>query len=208
MSGVHARQMLATPDPDPVGHLWTRERIGGLEMRSPRLARRHASVASQLITEINYHFGRRARGRGTDSWLLLIGPDLRLGRDVIAPDIVGWRPDRAPPINDEAAFDTAPDWICEVLSPRTRPWARQKKLPLYRNHHIGHLWLVDPILEELEVFVPGERGWALIGSYSGASIVRAEPFESLELDLSLIWPERPEPPPAPAKPRRRSKPRS
>ena len=126
---------------------------------------------------------------------------------MIAPDIAGWRPDRTPPINDEAAFDTAPDWICEVLSPSTRAWDRQKKMPFYATHRVGHLWLVDPILEELDVYAPGQRGWALIGSYSGPEVVKAEPFEALELDLSRIWPERPAPP-APAKPRRRDKPRT
>lgn len=212
MCAAPARK-LAAPAPAPaegLGDLETEESIDGVTLMSPRPARRHASVAAQLLTALNYHFGsfgRRGRGhgRGGGGWVLLMEPELHLGGDKVAPDLAGWRPERAPAINSEAAFDTAPDWVCEVLSSRTRAWDRQKKMPLYAAQRVGHLWLVDPVLEELEVYALGRRGWELIASHSGAELIRAEPFESFALDLSLIWPERPLPPvaPAPAAPSKR-----
>lgn len=30
--------------------------------------------------------------------------------------------------------------------------------------------------------------WLLMGTWSGTDKVRAEPFDALELDLSLLWP--------------------
>lgn len=174
---------------DPAEELFTYEVIGGIEMMSPRPARKHASVATQLTTEIDYHFGRRAgRHGGPGGWLILFEPELHLGKDKVTPDLAGWRQDRAPEMNDDAAFVTAPDWVCEVLSPRTRKWDREKKMPLYAFHRVGHLWMVDPLLQELEVYALGRRGWELIAAHTFGEVVRAEPFEALELDLEFLDP--------------------
>lgn len=189
---------------DPADELVTREVIGGVEMMSPRPARKHASVTSQLHTEIDYHFGRRAGRRGgPGGWIILFEPELHLGKDEVSPDLAGWRQERAPDMNDEAAFVTAPDWICEVLSPRTRKWDREKKMPLYALHRVGHLWMIDPRLQELEVYALGRRGWELLGTHTFGAIVRAEPFEALELDLSFLETAPPAPPPVRARRRQR-----
>jgi hypothetical protein len=39
----------------------------------------------------------------------------------------------------------------------------------------------------LEVFRRHELGWLLIASFEGASLVRAEPFDAIELDLASLW---------------------
>ena len=100
----------------------------------------------------------------------------------------GWRLERAPSNPDEAASKIAPDWVCEVLSPSTRAWDREKKMPFYAFHRVGHLWMVDPVACELEVFALGRRGWELLGTFGGDAKVRAEPFEEMELALRSIWP--------------------
>ena len=49
-----------------------------------------------------------------------------------------------PVLEDVAHFETAPNWVCEVLSPATRARDRGAKRDLYGAHGVGHLWLVDP----------------------------------------------------------------
>ncbi len=55
------------------------------------------------------------------------------------------------------------------------------------RERVTHAWLVDPIARTLEVLrLDGER-WTIISSTSGLAVLRAEPFDAIELDLSLLW---------------------
>lgn len=181
------------PKFDPRDERRNREVIRGVEMMSPRPGRKHTRTETRLLAELDYLYDRpKGSDRGPGGWVILVEPELHLeGNDPVIPDLAGWREERAPEDNDEAAYNTAPDWVCEVLSPSTRNWDRDKKMPLYAFHRVGHLWMVDPIARQLEVFALGRRGWELLGSYSDNVSVRAEPFQETELALELIWPRPP-----------------
>lgn len=174
---------------DPAEELITREIIRGVEMMSPRPAKKHIGASSRLQARISYHFDGQAGGpEEPRGWMIVQEPELRLeGQDPISPDIAGWRELRAPEEDDEAAYRVAPDWVCETLSPRTKNYDRESKMPFYAFHRVGHLWLLDPIGREVEVYALGRRGWELLGTYGGNKVVRVEPFEERELDLSMIW---------------------
>jgi Uma2 family endonuclease len=107
------------------------------------------------------------------------------------PDLAGWRRARMPDaVGEEDAppfYDLAPDWACEVLSPRTEAFDRGQKVPLYARERVGHVWLVDPIEQTLEVFrLEGER-YLLLDVHHGEAFVRAEPFDAIELQLGILW---------------------
>jgi hypothetical protein len=59
---------------------------------------------------------------------------------------------------------------------------------------------MDPVARTLEVLRLHQGGWFIAGIYKDDDKVRAEPFETVEIDLSLIWgelsPERAEDEPA------------
>ncbi len=81
----------------------------------------------------------------------------------------------------------APDWVCEVLSPSTAVLDREKKMRAYAREGVSHLWLVDPLQQALEVYrLEGSR-WSQQGTWKGQGLVRAEPFEALELKLGVLW---------------------
>ena len=84
-------------------------------------------------------------------------------------------------------YDTAPDWVCEVISPRTERIDRGKKMRIYRRERVGHVWLLSPLLRTLEVYRLDGEHWSLIETYEGEDKVRAEPFDAVELDLASIW---------------------
>jgi hypothetical protein len=72
------------------------------------------------------------RGKGgPGGWILLDEPELHLHGDVLAPDMAGWRRERMPELPDAPAFELAPDWICEVVSPSTATIDRAEKMPIY-----------------------------------------------------------------------------
>ncbi|MCC6559618.1 MAG: Uma2 family endonuclease [Polyangiaceae bacterium] len=166
----------------------------------PRPAPKHAFASSRLGGRLDGPFGLGEGGPG--GWILLDEPELHLGADVIVPDLAGWRVERMPELPETAYFTLAPDWICEVLSPSTAGVDRVKKMPVYAREGVKHVWLLDPGERTLEVFRLTEAGrWEVIGLHGEAERVRAEPFDAIELDLSLLW-KTPAPaaPPAPPSP--------
>jgi len=57
----------------------------------------------------------------------------------------------------------------------------------YARELVSHLWLLNPLDQNLEVFRRDGERWRLVEARSGSAIVRAEPFEELELSLSALW---------------------
>ncbi len=169
------------------------EIIDGELHLSPRPARPHANVASILGALLLVPF-RLGRG-GPGGWVIIDEPELHLGPrpDKLVPDIAGWRRERLPDAlgGDDAPahYDLAPDWVCEVLSERTRRRDKGPKMRIYAREGVRHLWHVDPLARTLDIFRLQGGDWLLVGSFVGEERVRAEPFEALELELALLWSE-------------------
>ena len=96
-------------------------------------------------------------------------------------------PDALGPEDAPAHYDLAPDWACEVLSPRTEATDRAKKMRIFRREGVGHVWLVNPIERTLEVYRLEGGRYALLDTFEGEDVVRAEPFDAIELALGLLW---------------------
>ncbi|HYO54461.1 Uma2 family endonuclease [Archangium sp.] len=160
---------------------------------SPRPARPHANVASNLggLLTAPFKFGRGGPG----GWVIIYEPELHLGPrpDKLVPDLAGWRRERLPRAvgGDEAPahYDLAPDWVCEILSERTRSRDKGQKMRIYAREGVRHLWLVEPLARTLDIFRLQESQWLLVDSFAGEKRVRAEPFEAIELELALVWSE-------------------
>jgi Uma2 family endonuclease len=152
---------------------------------SPRPAPRHADASSGVGGLL---WGPFDRGRGgPGGWRILDEPELHLAADVIVPDLAGWRRERLPSLPEQAHFSLAPDWVCEVLSPSTASIDRVKKLSIYAREQVQHAWLVDPLVRTIEVLRLENGRWSIVATFADLGVVRAEPFEAIELDLSLLW---------------------
>jgi len=161
------------------------EIVHGSLVTQPRPAARHARASSRLGAKLGGFDGGNAEGPG--DWVNLDKPELHLGAHVLVPDLAGWRRERMPELPDVAAFELAPDWVCEVLSPSTDALDRADKLPIYASAGIAHAWLIDPIAQTLEVYQLESARWVLLGTFRDAARVRAKPFDALELELSALW---------------------
>jgi Uma2 family endonuclease len=161
------------------------EIVDGELYATPRPAPRHAAASSGLGGALHGPFDRGRGGPG--GWRILDEPELHLGADVIVPDVAGWRRERLPLLPEEAYFSLAPDWICEVLSPSTAALDRVRKLRIYSREQVSHAWLVDPILQTLEVLRLENARWTITSTWSGSDIARAEPFDAIDVDLTLLW---------------------
>jgi Uma2 family endonuclease len=161
------------------------ELIHGVLHANPRPGSPHAVAASALGEELGPPF-KRSRG-GPGGWILLDEPEVHLGEHVLVPDLAGWRRERMPVLPDATAFELAPDWTCEVLSPSTAATDRAEKMPIYAREQVGHVWLVDPLARTLEACRLESGRWVLLGTWRDDARVRVAPFEAFELELGSLW---------------------
>ena len=162
------------------------ELVGGELQVSPRPGPRHAIAAAAISEELGPPF-KRGRG-GPGGWMILPGPELHLGRDVIVPDLAGWRRERMPEVPiDRPYLVLSPDWACEAQSPSTARLDRTGKRALYARERVAHLWYVDAEAQTLEVLRLDGDTYRVVLAAGGDERVRAEPFDAIELDLAILW---------------------
>jgi len=160
--------------------------VDGELVTQPRPAAKHARAGMRLGVQLESGYGGGG-GDDTGEWVLLFEPELHLGPHVLVPDLAGWRRRRMPELPDVAFFELAPDFCCEILSPSTARLDRTRKLPIYAEHTVSHVWLVDPSLRMLEVFALDGESYRFVSSHTEAEQVRAAPFDTLPLELGRLW---------------------
>ena len=79
--------------------------------------------------------------------------------------------------------------MCEILSPSTERLDRARKLPAYARHGVAHAWLLNPQTRTLEIFRRETERWVLPAAHADDAIVRAEPFDAIEIDRLRLWGE-------------------
>ena len=161
------------------------EIISGELVATPRPSYRHARAASVLGAKITNPFDLGEGGPG--GWLILDEPEIHLGEHVLVPDLAGWRRERMPSLPEGNWTDLPPDWVCEVLSPGTFRLDRVRKLPVYAQFGVPHVWMLDPSNRVLEVFKLDSGTWRLLSSHADNDKVRAEPFYEVEIELRRLW---------------------
>lgn len=193
---AEARKLATLADLERLADNVVGELLDGELYVSPRPGGPHSQAETGISAGLFGPFHRRPGGpHGPGGWWILVEPELHLGADVIVPDLAGWRRERMPEGPVAAAFEVAPDWVCEVLSPHTMRHDRIRKMMKYASYAVKHAWLVDPMAQTLEVYrlqeAVGEPSglWVRVGAYEGYTTVRAEPFEAVELDIGRWWQE-------------------
>jgi Uma2 family endonuclease len=161
--------------------------IDGELIASPRPAPGHMNVASVLGAELvpPYRFGRGGPG----GWIILMETEIMFGEHLLVPDLAGWKKERFPGWPEENWISTSPDWICEILSPSTAQTDKVRKMPIYAEYGVAHIWLIDPVIKTLDAFRNETGKWLLLASFAGEDRVRIEPFQETEIDLGDLWTE-------------------
>ncbi len=164
------------------------EIINGEMIATPRPSVRYTHAASILGGEIvpPYQLGR---GGGPGGWVILPETEVMLGDNLLVPDFAGWRKERFPGVPKKNWISVVPDWICEILSPSTMRADKVRKMPIYAQHEIPFLWLIDPGARTLDVFRLSSGQWILSGTYVEDDKVRAMPFVEIEIELGNLWAE-------------------
>jgi Uma2 family endonuclease len=161
------------------------ELLNGVPILSPRPTGKHILIASRLGGILNSLFDRGHGGPG--GWWILDEPEILMPSSKCIPDIAGWRKERLPHIPNNYLFEVCPNWVCEVISDGSRKTDRKVKPPIYLKGGVSHLWLIEPESRTLEVLESTPNGWLAVQSFSDDEVVRAKPFDAVELDLFEVW---------------------
>ena len=168
------------------------EIVSGELWASPQPAAKHVMISSVLGMLLGTRFQLGEGGPG--GWIFLDEPELHFGSDVLVPDLAAWRQERLPPaVFEDAWLEIPPDWACEILSPSTAKLDLNRKLPLYARVGVSSAWVIDPPEKTVKVLEAREGAWIQRATFSGNAVVRAPPFDAIELDLGLVWPPEPGP---------------
>ena len=159
--------------------------VDGVLFVPPRPSVQHQKVETRLGSELDPKFSRGHDGPG--GWIILIEPEVRIDGQALAPDLGGWRRERLAEEPRSSHLTLAPDWVCEVLSPSTTSFDRGPKLDKYASWNVSNAWLVDPDAFTIEAYRLEVGRWVRLGVWSGGTRARIEPFDAVELDLSVLW---------------------
>jgi Uma2 family endonuclease len=133
-------------------------------------------------------FQRQPGGRWPGGWWF--GTEIEVEyetHEVYLHDVVGWRRDRVPQLPSGRPVRARPDWTCELLSPSNAKRDLVDEFQVLHANQVPHYWIADPVEKTLIVHRWEPRGYLVTLTASIGDVVRAEPFESVELRISVLF---------------------
>lgn len=140
-------------------------------------------------------YNRRGNGHGgggasLGGWWISQEVDMIVGNLGCRPDVLGWRRDKhahAPEPDERGLVTAVPDFICEVLSSSTVRYDQGLKRDAYFQAGVMHYWMVDPSYKTLTVLEREDRGYVIMLVASPGDVVRAPPFELVEIPVVELF---------------------
>jgi Uma2 family endonuclease len=80
-----------------------------------------------------------------------------------------------------------PDWVGEIVSPRHEKDDLVTKPRTLHAAEVPHYWVLDPEEAVLLVHRWSKDGYIVVVRASIGEIVRAEPFDAIELDVAALF---------------------
>ena len=108
--------------------------------------------------------------------------------DVLQPDVVYFRPDRAHLIELDRVIRHAPDLCVEVISPSTETTDRGKKMQMFARYAVAEYWIVGPSGGSIEVYELEEDRYALRLTASGDDVVTSRSLPGLSFRAGSVFP--------------------
>ena len=133
-------------------------------------------------------FRREPGGRWPGGWWF--GNEVEVQyetHEVYLHDVAGWRRDRVPVRPSGRPVRTRPDWACEMLSPSNARRDLVDKFQVLHRNGVPHYWIVDPLERTLIGHRWEPRGYLVALTAAAGDVVRAEPFDPVELKVSVLF---------------------
>lgn len=150
----------------------------------------HGAAQGEIAAQIFGSYNRRTGGDRPGGWWLATEVEVEYeANQVYRHDLVGWRRETLPQRPSGRFIRTRPDWVAEVLSPTNAGNDLVKKLRTLTRHAVPHYWIVDPEHRTLTVLRWTPDGYLTALTADATEVVRAEPFEAIELNVRMLFGE-------------------
>jgi len=125
---------------------------GKIVIHSP-VKRRHWKANNLLSRLLSFYVSIKKLGDiGTEKVMI------SLTRNDFEPDIVFFSKKKVAHFEDDQVLFPAPDFIVEILSPKTAKYDRSVKLEDYAYHEVPEYWIVDPLKQKVEQYLLLPKG--------------------------------------------------
>jgi Uma2 family endonuclease len=150
----------------------------------------HGDAQLGLGAVLRRNFHRRSGGGVPGGWWILSEVDVEFDtHDIYRPDLVGWRRERMPERPSGRPILVRPDWVCEIISPSNARTDLLTKFQVLQKCGVPHYWTVDPEQQLLTVHRWTAQGYLVALRATKGDLVRAEPFEAIELRVGEMFGE-------------------
>lgn len=164
------------------------EVLGGVVVERVAPSFEHSDAQAGGVAFLRGRFHHDGGGGGPGGWWIVSECEVELEpHEVFVPDLVGWRRERARERPSGRPLRLRPYWVCEILSPSNARTDLVHKLRAYLRAGVPHYWVVDPDEQVLSVFRRGESRYELALTATRDEVVRAEPFEDVELPVGVFF---------------------
>jgi Uma2 family endonuclease len=110
--------------------------------------------------------------------------------NVLQPDVLYVGPERAAGVLVDEGAHAAPDLAVEVLSPSTATRDKTIKRSIYARHGLKELWLVDPLLRQIQVYRLQEDPAKPVEVLEDFEVLRSTHFDGLEIPGEAVFRQR------------------
>jgi Uma2 family endonuclease len=162
------------------GRRW--ELYGGEPISVPAPNWRHQRVMVALVRILSDY--ERSAGGG-----VVVAPfDIVLTEyDVLQPDVVFFGAAKRARLDPLQAAYVVPDLAIEILSRSTAARDRGRKMELLSRQGLPEYWLVDPAVEELELYTQSEDGLTFVRPFLSSERVTSATLTGLSFVLDCLF---------------------
>ena len=161
------------------------ELLDGEILMVPAPTTRHQFITANLLSLLHPFLKRTGFGRVLCSPVdVVFGEGNR--REVVQPDVLFVSRERLPIVVDEE-IRGAPDLVVEVLSPGTETRDRTYKKHLYGRYGVREYWIIDPVLQTLEVHQSTGSSFDVPTIYQATESLSSPLFPGLDIRLSEVF---------------------
>ncbi len=158
------------------------ELIDGEHYMTPAPSTKHQRISGNLYSILRVFVKNNKLGEVFYAPCDIIFSDI----DIVQPDII-FISNENMHIITESNVQGSPDLAIEIISETTRKTDKVIKRRLYEKFGVKEYWIIDPVVDTLEVYKPTEGGYKKVAEYEKGEEFSSDLFRGLTIDLNAIF---------------------
>jgi len=87
----------------------------------------------------------------------------------------------------DTRIEGPPDWVCEIISPRSRKIDTEDKIAEYAQAGIPEYWLLDSKTKTIRVYILEGKRYTLNATYGMGDIAKSVTIRGFEIAVSEVF---------------------